>query len=597
MMNEQSIYNLFRGALNRNISVIVAVLFLLTSCSFEGNGVADGNASVTLSVASVSQPEVITKSVSAISSGNIGLFFPAYGNDGPKNNVMYTYNSPFWTTDNRSFLDTDAAKVYAYYPYSVSVTNATSVALTSQKYAAAQDLSYDSRMVSASDPEVSFIMKRAYSKITFTIKRDATYGTACGISNISIANAGGIKTATTLDITNGQYAAGIAGKVSYNPGIASIASGASAATSVLMVPVTTAMTGNITLTFTIDGVPVTTTIDAVSSGLTTLDAGTNYNIPVTVKGASVVVGSVNITDWADIVTVNIGDLTKPIVNPQPESNSYIVAPGATISIPVSRVTSAGVTTLTSTWTSGVLWGAECLSGAPVNASKAYITVKASNTQGNAVVYIKNNSGTIIWSWHIWVTGYDPNTTNLTAGGYTWMDRDLGSLANYPQFINGYFNVDSYGLFYQWGRKDPFPISGASKIDATKNLTFAINNPDVFIAMNGDDHSSLNAGTWNIGKTLYDPCPSGWKVPPVSAWNDVSITGEGDAESGYYLSDYEWYPFGGELISWNGGRSGRYAIHWSNSESASMMVGAGSSFVSYSTNSVPASGFNIRCIKQ
>ena len=85
--------------------------------------------------------------------------------------------------------------------------------------------------------------------------------------------------------------------------------------------------------------------------------------------------------------------------------------------------------------------------------------------GNAVIAIYNGSGRILWSWHIWVTDAD-----LEANLQTWkvhedlaayeayqdpqlMDRNLGALSNLD-WASSNTNA-AKGLFYQWGRKDPF----------------------------------------------------------------------------------------------------------------------------------------------
>ena len=83
-------------------------------------------------------------------------------------------------------------------------------------------------------------------------------------------------------------------------------------------------------------------------------------------------------------------------------------------------------------------------------------------QGNAVIALRDFSGEIVWSWHIWVT--DREVTLTAANGYEWMDRNLGALNNTPG------DVANRGLFYQWGRKDPFLPSSAPY--TTGNVTEA-----------------------------------------------------------------------------------------------------------------------------
>ena len=113
--------------------------------------------------------------------------------------------------------------------------------------------------------------------------------------------------------------------------------------------------------------------------------------------------------------------------------------------------------------------------------------------GNIVLAARNASGTIVWSWHLWVTEKDltPIAVNdlnsqahqmmkynlgwtdaVSAGGYKWEDWDMDvrlvqiensmMVGDTESFVIGQHgesgeidpNVGS-NTFYQWGRKDPF----------------------------------------------------------------------------------------------------------------------------------------------
>ncbi len=80
------------------------------------------------------------------------------------------------------------------------------------------------------------------------------------------------------------------------------------------------------------------------------------------------------------------------------------------------------------------------------------------TPGNAVIAICAADGTVLWSWHIWVTDQEIST-KTDDKGLVWMDRNLGALSAKPADA-----VNSRGLFYQWGRKDPFLPSAATFVD-------------------------------------------------------------------------------------------------------------------------------------
>ena len=74
--------------------------------------------------------------------------------------------------------------------------------------------------------------------------------------------------------------------------------------------------------------------------------------------------------------------------------------------------------------------------------------------GNALIAAKDASDNILWSWHIWI----PETA-ISCSTYgdiytsAIMDRNLGALVA-TDAANTEADPRSYGMYYQWGRKDP-----------------------------------------------------------------------------------------------------------------------------------------------
>ena len=139
--------------------------------------------------------------------------------------------------------------------------------------------------------------------------------------------------------------------------------------------------------------------------------------------------------------------------------------------------------------------------------------------GNAVIAAKNSKGTLLWSWHIWCAeeGFDEQVYYNDAG--TMMDRNLGATSATPN------DVGTMGLLYQWGRKDPFMGADATWSDdpAAATGTWSVSiveygspfsivdteaNPTTFYC----NQANLPNGCWASTKTVYDPCPAGWRVP-------------------------------------------------------------------------------------
>lgn len=97
-----------------------------------------------------------------------------------------------------------------------------------------------------------------------------------------------------------------------------------------------------------------------------------------------------------------------------------------------------------------------------------VAVNPGKGKGNANISFHvgnagNESDPIFWTWHVWITDDPTQGYEYTKGFETnnqdqrfnpkHMDRNLGA-------VNPYFLGDNWhksvGLFYQWGRKDPFP---------------------------------------------------------------------------------------------------------------------------------------------
>ena len=102
--------------------------------------------------------------------------------------------------------------------------------------------------------------------------------------------------------------------------------------------------------------------------------------------------------------------------------------------------------------------------------KTIVTVPLTGTKGNAVIALRSVlSGTpIVWSFHIWVSEVNDIACNTTMGSYSILDRNIGATncVGKDKDATGYPN--SIGLFYQWGRKDPFPHCLSTNLGEVSN---------------------------------------------------------------------------------------------------------------------------------
>ena len=217
----------------------------------------------------------------------------------------------------------------------------------------------------------------------------------------------------------------------------------------------------------------------------------------------------------------------------------------------------------------------------VSYKDGYIAFATNSTfkEGNAVIAAKDVSGNILWSWHIWLTDQPAEQVYYNNAG-TMMDRNLGATSATPG------DVGALGLLYQWGRKDPF--LGSSSIsesveakstgiwpaavesdDSQGTEDYSVKYPTTFISYNKDNYdwyytgSSLTDNTrWQSVKTIYDPCPVGWRVPDggeSGVWAKADFQGQSNENNGKLFTSVSsssiWYPATGYKSPGGGGLSG------------------------------------------
>lgn len=222
-----------------------------------------------------------------------------------------------------------------------------------------------------------------------------------------------------------------------------------------------------------------------------------------------------------------------------------------------------------------------ISGVSLVNGKVHFT--AEKNVGNAMIAVFDGAGTVLWSWHIWgvgdtMPGDEEVSSQATISAnstlkvkYTVMDRTLGALSK-----TSYFTT-----LYQWGRKDPIPNSTVYYVDgqaAEIETTYPVHKPgsaadatiltsiqhpeciiDDYKGQAGDwlasdktnkynllwgdanttyvfNKSKPAAGKgWTNGKTIYDPCPSGYRVSSKFAWTGFCGSSSGDTKNIDYIN--------------------------------------------------------------
>ena len=322
----------------------------------------------------------------------------------------------------------------------------------------------------------------------------------------------------------------------------------------------------------------------------------------------------------------------------------------------------------------------------VQDEKIVFTIGDNIAQGNALIAAKEN-GTIVWSWHIWVTDRNISETvpikcnDETSIIYNFMQVPLGwcdpspgaspieitvsltqdnSAKHATAVVNqaGAAATSGNAPYYQWGRKDPLCASVGTASTTTLKTLYdisnstvsysaidcgtvgnSIKNPGAFINANGyyDWNSPTCYDTWNavrgntsptasdrythdeIVKSVYDPCPYGFKMPETKAFTGFTSNGANKTSSnynngswdtngwkfytnGYRAGDTDFWIAGG-YRSWIGGSLsyvGSYGVYWSAgpySNTFGCCLDFDSSGVSPQNDYVRAYGFSVRPVSE
>ncbi len=242
-----------------------------------------------------------------------------------------------------------------------------------------------------------------------------------------------------------------------------------------------------------------------------------------------------------------------------------------------------------------------------------IYVKAAKP-GNALIAAydddpyANENANILWSWHIWVPneGVDPEGGAIEYYHYLWdetgidtsnfvpgrlvMNLNLGALKEKAD--GNYIDTDTYGMIYQWGRKDPFlPTRFKPTTPGNHGYSFpsdskyydgsyskgtriigAYDNADEFIDMTGNDGSIAYKGQFlfdtnapnnanidgDFGDTDNEIICNSVKHPTTFIAAATTFTIEsstvgsgGHADISVYKNEGDWLPDGDDFL-WGGG---------------------------------------------
>ncbi|MFR9582603.1 MAG: DUF4906 domain-containing protein [Rikenellaceae bacterium] len=247
-----------------------------------------------------------------------------------------------------------------------------------------------------------------------------------------------------------------------------------------------------------------------------------------------------------------------------------------------------------------------------------VTLSSNFTNYGNVAFAVKQEGKILWSWHLWITDYNPDSTThiasntesrysvsngaihrysgdlWTSGGYSdkfMMDRNVG--ARSTEFAS---SAGAGTLYYQYGRKDPFlgyagyyvdennpkTVTGNSNTSFVntpagigKSFEYAVTNPTTYFTSDtrtpfnwcSETDAYITSYYWNDKnatdytadgvKSIFDPSPLGWRVPISGTWYGFSTSTFpcNDDNNARIYNDFAVYPAAG----YRAGESSGYGI--------------------------------------
>lgn len=234
--------------------------------------------------------------------------------------------------------------------------------------------------------------------------------------------------------------------------------------------------------------------------------------------------------------------------------------------------------------------------------------------GNAVLAVYDEAGEILWTWHIWVTdslediSYNNIFYNSRYRSFSMMNMNLGATrAAWTAADNVSDVLECYGLYYQWGRKDPSPgpakydyaqadmstmsyyymdegertsvseyleasptvETGAKHpLDIIRPTQLSESYPNDWLYSQVDQLWGYSPSSGKVAmKTIYDPCPYGYRVPddelevlfsvcraamPGARYSEITYDGDGMGINVTMGNAANFFPYTG----WRGHDRGR-----------------------------------------
>ncbi|MBR5176814.1 MAG: hypothetical protein IKW89_12940 [Bacteroidales bacterium] len=303
-----------------------------------------------------------------------------------------------------------------------------------------------------------------------------------------------------------------------------------------------------------------------------------------------------------------------------------------------------------------------------NKSDRYVTFSVGEniSPGNALIYVKDvHLNVIAWTWHIWITDQNlspvamknssQNTFHVQPVNLGWVDDSDGLYYPSRQGIVRFVcvehestvsptltlnqtdyedeSISGWAPYFQWGRKDPIRAGSPLVDDEPHHLYYSIQHPDKFLSdhdpaqdeFDWSDNDYLNLWRYDyyrldglspdpplkntaVQKSVYDPCPRGYKVPAGNTWTGLTfeestlVSGKGryfpTASGGQLFFPAEGYINGYGVVT-DAGSAGMYWLDVPHGDTArnSYCLNYGASGISAPGYVNRAYGLSVRCERE
>jgi len=360
-----------------------------------------------------------------------------------------------------------------------------------------------------------------------------------------------------------------------------------------------------------------TVLDVNSSPLAVIDVPSQTITAGTITDA----GDFSFKAQAQTVDLGLSGLANCYIIPDVGKYKFQAVKGNDSS---AKLEGAGAVLLWETWCNNQDVTANSLVKS-VAYEDGYVVIETAETfhAGDASVAVTSAAGDTLWAWTLWFTDATIPTVNVR-GTIELMDRNLGALSAKPE-DKGL----NYGLLFQFGRHNgivacdgtnagtpakTYPAYETAfkwvKQSAAHSQTpdYAVAHPTEVIGGYTCWYDPATAGEiWANGvKSIYDPCPAGYKAPdydytdgPFSSANSADNITKDDTNGGLTM-DGLYYPFAGYLkySSSSYYADGTNGMYWTTTQRTDNTDNAQSFQASKSKQSYDrkSSAFSIRCQK-